>query len=72
MVEQQTHDRKVKAGIPSREQQVTFSSQKLTFCADCYFGIHSTPVLPQQHIKDPGHSAKGAGGRLHLHTCIHP
>ena len=28
----------------------------------------STPVLPQWHIKDPGHSAKSAGGRLHLST----
>ena len=28
------------------------------------FGVHSTPVLPQWHVKDPGHSAKSAGGRL--------
>ena len=28
----------------------------------------SIPVLPQQHIKDPGHSAKSAGGRLQLNT----
>ena len=26
------------------------------------------PVLPQWHVKDPGHPAKGAGGRLHLNT----
>ena len=26
------------------------------------------PVLPQWHVKDPGHSAKSAGGRLHLKT----
>ena len=25
-------------------------------------------VLPQWHIKHPGHSAKSAGGRLHLNT----
>ena len=26
-------------------------------------------MLPQWHVKDPGHSAKRAGGRLHLkHT----
>ena len=39
-----------------------------TFCADSYFGIRSTPVLPQQHVKNPGHSAKSAGGRLQLNT----
>ena len=29
-------------------------------------------MLPQQHVKDPGHSAKRAGGRLHLnpHTPL--
>ena len=26
------------------------------------------PALPQWHVKDPGHSAKRAGGRLHLNT----
>ena len=36
------------------------------FCADSYFGIRSTPVLPQSHVKDPGYSAKSAGGRLQL------
>ena len=25
---------------------------------DSYFGIRSTPVLPQWHVKDPGHFAK--------------
>ena len=45
-----------------------FSSLGSTFCADSYFRIHSTPVLPQQHIKDLGHSAKSAGGRLQLNT----
>ena len=33
-----------------------------------YFGICSTPMLPQKHVKDPGHSAKSAGGRLQLNT----
>ena len=45
-----------------------FSSPGSTLCADSYFGICSTPVLPQWHVKDPGHSAKGAGGRLKLNT----
>ena len=39
-----------------------FSSTGSTFCADSYFGIRSTSVLPQEHVKDPGHSAKSAGG----------
>ena len=26
------------------------------------------PMLPQWHVKDPNHSAKSAGGRLHLNT----
>ena len=26
------------------------------------------PMLPQWHVKDSGHSAKSAGGRLHLNT----
>ena len=38
------------------------------------FSVHSTPhpVLWQWHVKDPGHSAKSAGGRLHLnmHTPV--
>ena len=33
------------------------------------FGVRSTPVLPQWYLKDPGHSAKSAGGgRLPLNT----
>ena len=31
-------------------------------------GIRSTPVLSQQHIKDPGQCAENAGGRLQLNT----
>ena len=30
------------------------------------FGVRSTPVLPQWHVKDPG--AKSAGGRLYIKT----
>ena len=39
------------------------SSLGSTLCADSCFGICSTPVLLQQQVKDPGHSAKSAGGR---------
>ena len=31
-------------------------------------GVRSIPVLLQWHVKDPGHSAKSAGSRLHLNT----
>ena len=44
------------------------SSPGSTFCTDSYFGIRFTFVLLQQHVKDPGHSAKSAGGRLQLNT----
>ena len=35
---------------------------QLSVLAVTDFGIRSTPVLPQSHVKDTGHSA-GAGGR---------
>ena len=40
------------------------SSSGSTFCVDSYFSISSTPMIPQQHVRDPGHSAKRAGGSL--------
>ena len=53
----------------SRPERRQFSSSPGSiFSADSYFGIHSTPVLPQQHVQDPGHSAKSEGGRLQLDT----
>ena len=33
-----------------------------------FCGVHSTPMLPQWQVKDPGHSAKSAGGRIYLNT----
>ena len=50
-----------------------FSSPELTLCADLFRAL-STPMLPQWHVKDPGHSAKSVGGRLHLsmHTPLTP
>ena len=50
----------VTAGAPGE-----FSSPESSLCADS-FGVRFTTVLLQWHIKDPGHSAKKAGGRLHL------
>ena len=45
--------------IPT-EAAEEFYSPESTLC------VRSTPVLPQWHVKDPSHSAKSAGGRLHL------
>ena len=55
--------------IPARAAG-KFSSPGSTFCADSS-ADRSTPVLPQQHVKDPGHSARSAGGRLQLNTHAH-
>ena len=49
-----------------------FSPPESTLCAESYSVFIPPPVLLQWHVKDPGHSAKSAGGRLHLKTCIHP
>ena len=47
-----------------------FSSPVWIFCADFYFSIGSTPMLPQQHLKDPGHSAKNAGVVRIFFSCV--
>ena len=46
--------------------RIVFS--RVNFVCWLFFGVRTTPVLPQWHVKDPGHSAKSAGGRLHLNT----
>ena len=46
-------------------QSVSVGRTVTTFCADSYY-ISSTPMLLQYHIKDPGYSAKSAGGKLQL------
>ena len=45
---------------------------RINFVCWLLVGVRSTPVVPQWHVKDPGHSAKSAGGRLHLnaHTSL--
>ena len=43
------------------------SSPELDFFA-LFWGVRFTPVLPQWHVKCPGHRAKSAGGRLHLNS----
>ena len=58
-----TRDRKSRVRVPAGSAS-EFSAPRSTFCADSFFGVRSTPVIPQWHVKDPGHSAKSAGGRL--------
>ena len=41
---------------------------KVNFVCGLLVGVCSTLVLPQWHVKDPSHSAKSAGGSLHLNT----
>ena len=66
-LEHQTHDRKVVSSNPGRSGGRIFFS-RVHFVCWLLLGVRSTTVLPQWHIKDPGHSAKSAGGRLHLNT----
>ena len=47
VVERQTHNQKITGSSPSR--RIFFSES--TFCADCYFIIHSTPMLLQEAHK---------------------
>ena len=69
-LERRTRDRTVAGSSPGRSggSFFFFSTTRSTFCADSYFGIYFTPMLPQSYVKDPGHSAKSAGGRLQLNT----
>ena len=62
-------DRKVASSSPCREHFLlqSFFHTTLTVCAESY-SASVLPVLPQWHVKDPGHSAKTRGGRLHLNT----
>ena len=60
-------DRKVAKLNPGRSGGRIFFS-RVNFVCWLLFGVRSTPLLPQWHVKDPSHSAKSAGGKLHLNT----
>ena len=62
-----TRDRKVSSSNPDRSGGRNFFS-KVNFACWLLFGVCSSTVLLQWHVKDPGHSAKSASGRLHLNT----
>ena len=67
LVKCRTRDQTVASSNPSRSGwRILFSRVNLV----CWllFGVRSTPVLPQWHVKDPGYSVNSAGGRLHLNT----
>ena len=61
---------RLRVRIPA-EAAGEFSSPESNLCADSFlFDVLSTPVLPQWHVKDPGHPANSAGGRLHQKAYI--
>ena len=59
--------KKMRVRIPAGAAE-EFSSPEFTLCADSYSVFVPPPVLPRWYVKDPGHSANSAGGRLHLNT----
>ena len=67
VIEHRTHDWKLVNSILAGAVGEIFSS-RVNFVCWLLFGIRSIPLLPQWHVKDPSHSAKNAGGRLHLNT----
>ena len=52
----------------SRLEQRENCLPRCQLCVLILILCRSIPVLPEWHVKDPGHSAKSAGGRLHLNT----
>ena len=60
-------DWKVASLNPGRSAGRIFIS-RVNFVCWLLFGVCSTRMLSQWHVKDPGHSAQSAGGRLHLNT----
>ena len=66
-LERHTCDRKVASLNPGRNGRRIFFSI-VNFVCLLSLRFRPTPMLPQWHVKDPGHSAKSAGGRLQLNT----
>ena len=63
--ERRTRNQKVASSSPGRSGGRIFFSRVNILCW-LLFGVRSTPVLLHLHVEDPGHSAKSAGGGLHL------
>ena len=53
-----------------RSGRIFFS--RVNFVCWPLFAVRSIPMLLQRHVKDPSHSAKSAGGRLHLNRHTLP
>ena len=70
-LERWTCDRKIASSNSGRSGGRIFFFRANLACW-LLFVVRSTPVLPQWQVKDPGHSAKSADGRLHLnmHTPL--
>ena len=66
-LERRTRDRKVASSNPGRSGGRIFFS-RVNFVCWLLFDVRSTPVLPQWHVKGPGHCAKSEDGRLYLNT----
>ena len=66
-LECRNQDLKVASSNPGRSGG-KISLSRVNFVCWLLFGVRSTPLLQQWHVKDPGHSAKSAGGRLHRNT----
>ena len=64
LVEHWTCDWKIVSSNPNRSGRRMLFSWVNCLC----FGVSSTPVLLQWHVKHPGYSAKSAGDRLQLNT----
>ena len=71
LVKRRTRDRIVASSSPGRKGGRIFFSI-VNFVCLLSFRFRPTPMLPQWHVKDPGHSPESAGGRLHLnmHTPL--
>ena len=69
--ERRTCDRKFASSNQGRSGGGIFFS-RANFVCWLLFVVRSTPVLPQCHVKDSGHSTKSEGGGLHLnmHTPL--
>ena len=60
LIERWIRDQKLAVSSPS-EKVGDCSSPELTFCA-----VRTIHASPQGHKKDPSHSARSAGGTLHV------
>ena len=70
-LERRALDRKVASSNPGRGRRGSFLLQS-QLCELTLIRCPFHPVLPQWHVKDPGHTANSAGGGLHLtmHTPL--